>query len=153
MTASFLQIYVYMYTYMYMCSYMRNLLLRLKKTRLHCGLFIVPYSMMTSPNSFQCLNRSVTWGKVKQEEKIVFKSWGRRKKHLEKKLSAGVEEAKKHRGLNILLLQTFCTSCVRFYCRWFLLLIVTLKMMKYGGGDYGDGDEDDVTCLSLDQPL
>ena len=39
------------------------------------------------------------------------------KNHLEKKLSAGVEEAKKHRGLNILLLQTFCTSCVRFYCR------------------------------------
>ena len=59
---------------------MRNLLLRHKKTRLHCGLFIVPYSMMTSPNSFQCLNRSVTWGKVKQEEKIIFKSSGRRKK-------------------------------------------------------------------------
>ena len=114
---TYLYICIYMYTYVYLCSYMRNLLLRHKKTRLHCGLFIVPYSMMTSPNSFQCLNRSVTWGKVKQEEKIVFKSSGRRKSHLEKKLSAGVEEAKKHRGLNILLLQTFCTSCVRFYCR------------------------------------
>ena len=102
---------------MYMSSYMRNLLPRHKKTRLHCGLFIVPYSMMTSPNSFQCLNRSVTWGKVKQEEKIVFKSSGRRKKHLEKKLSAGVEEAKKHRGLNILLLQTFCC------CKHFALVV------------------------------
>ena len=28
---------------------------------LHWGLSIVPYSMITSPNSFQCLNRRVTW--------------------------------------------------------------------------------------------
>ena len=81
------------------------------------------------------------------------KNQAEEKNYLEKKLCAGVEEAKKHRGLNILLLQTFCTSGVRFYCRWFLLLMVTLKMMKYGGGGYSDGDEDDVTCLSLDQPL